>query len=284
LARVLLNYALSKAIGNVTEIAVMAPIKKGRIPGERRTYEARLRFVISTLQSRVQRGIPTELDKVPTIHFGRMIIIRPEQYLVYSNVPGVTYENPGAAAADPQDAAAVDPKDAVAIDPKDAAAAAAEPGKIPAQMDDFEIVREGGKPGEKPYFRSWLLTLVSFDGDLKVYFKDIATLLDTDFDRVFRNCEDFPTVRDFEAFWGWIRRYQINVDLFYPRYANLSMVRIKELEDFKRRFDEFVATVRSPTGQRVQDIDELFDEFLRKSQQHARDFPTPGGIFKSDKC
>src|SRR4030095_11666589 len=100
------------------------------------------------------------------------------------------------------------------------------------------------------------------------------------FDRVFKNCEDFPTVRDFEAFWSWIRRYQINVDLFYPRYSNLSMVRLNEREDCKRRFDDFVATVRSH-GRRVRDIDELFDEFLRKNQQHARDFPTPGGIFES---
>src|SRR5262249_52754206 len=156
LARVLLNYALSKAVGNVTEIAVMAPIRKGRIFGERRTYEARLRFVISTLQSRVQDGIPTELDKVPTIHFGRMIIIRPEQYLVYSDVPDVKYEDPCKPTG------------------------AAEPlGNVPKQMDEFE------QPRGRPDFRSWLLTLVSFDGDLKVYFKDIATLLNTDFDRVF---------------------------------------------------------------------------------------------------
>jgi hypothetical protein len=281
LARVLLNYALSKVIGDVTEIAVMAPIRKGRVPGERRTFEARLRFVISTLQSRAQRGIPTELDKVPTIHFGRMIIIRPEQYLVYSDVPGVMYEDNESAPA-----AAGEPKKISDTcndsNNNDSVAAAADEKKIPKPIDDFEAPREG-QPTSRPYFRSWLLTLVSFDGDLKVYFKDIATLLDTDFDRVFRNCEDFSTVRDFEAFWSWIRRYQINVDLFYPRYPNLSMVRIQELEDFKRRFDEFVATVRSPTGHRVRDIDELFDEFLRASQQHARDFPTPGGTFKSNK-
>jgi hypothetical protein len=246
----MLNWAISKSVGGVTEIAVLAPIKRGRILGERRTYESRLRFVISTLQNRVQHRIPTELDKVPTIHFGRMIIIRPEQYLVYSNVDGVKYALPP-------------------------------PKGIPAPIDDF--VREAQKPPpKKPEFRSWLLTLVSFDGDLKAYFKDIATLLDSDFDRVFTNCEDFSTVRDFEAFWRWIRRYQINVDLFYPRYPNLSMVRIKELEEFKRRFDAFVAKVRSPTGWRVPAMDELFDEFLRANQQHARDFPTPGGTFETN--
>jgi hypothetical protein len=250
-ARVLLNWALSKTVGRTTEIAVLAPIKKGRVPGERRTYEARLRFIISTLQSRIEQNLPTELDKVPTIHFGRMIIIRPEQYLVYSKDSNVVYE-PGSKG---------------------------EPRAIPAQMDDFH---DGSKPAPRADFRSWLLTLVSFDGDLKVYFKDIAAFLDSDFDRVFVNCEDFPSVRCFEQFWTWIRRYQINVDLFYPRYPNLSLVRIKQLEDFKRRFDTFVAKVRSPTGRRVQSMDELFDEFLRTSQQHASGFPSPGGTFKTD--
>jgi hypothetical protein len=256
LARVLLNWAMSKAVGEVTEIAVLAPIKKGRVPGERRTYEGRLRFVVSTLQSRIQLGLPTQLDRVPTIHFGRMIIIRPEQYLVYSDVPGVVYQHPdGSVSTTP--------------------ASGSTP--IPAPIDDFNV-----KVKMQPDFRSWLLTLVSFDGDLKVYFKDIAAFLESDFDRVFSNCEDFTSVRDFEAFWTWIRRYQINVDLFYPRYPNLSLVRIKELEDFKRRFDAFVAKVRSPTGKRVQSMDELFDEFLRASQQHASGFPAPGGTFKTD--
>jgi hypothetical protein len=251
-ARVLLNWALSKTVGQTTEIAVLAPIRKGRIPGDRRTYDARLRFTISMLQSRIERNLPTELDKIPTIHFGRMIIIRPEQYLVYSNDSNVTYEH----------------------------GSKGEPTGIPAPIDDFH---DGSRPAARADFRSWLLTLVSFDGDLKVYFKDIAAFLDSDFDRVFINCEDFPSVRRFEQFWIWIRRYQINVDLFLPRYPNLSLVRIKELEDFKRRFDEFVAKVRSPpAGKRVQSMDELFDEFLRTSQQHASGFPTPGGTFETD--
>ena len=265
MARILLNWADSKTVGGVTEIAVLAPIRKGQIPGERRTYEARLRFVIANLQGRVEQQIPTELDVIPTIHFGRMIIIRPEQYLVYSNVPGVIYQGP---------------------DGKPLPTGG--PSSIPATIDDFhDDLRSTGAEISSSVpprldFHSWLLTLVSFDGDLKVYFKDIASFLGSDFDRIFCNCEDFNTVRDFETFWTWIRRYQINVDLFYPRYPNLSLVRIKELEDFKRRFDVFVAKVRSPTGRRVQSMDELFDEFLRESQQHANNFPSPGGVFQTD--
>ena len=70
----------------------MAPIKKGRVPGERRTYEERLRDRVQTIETRVEQGIPNELDSVATIHCGRIIIIRPEQYLVDSSDSNVTYE------------------------------------------------------------------------------------------------------------------------------------------------------------------------------------------------
>ena len=264
----LLNWVNSQTIGGVSEIAVLAPVKKGRIPGERRTFEERLRFAVNNLASRVKQGIPTELDKVPTIHCGRMIIIRPEQYLVYSDVVGVAYEGDGE--GDRRRKAAVRKL------------------AIPLPIDDYDEVGlprarkaiRGKRVGRKPQFHSWLLTLVEFDGDLRTYFRDIAQFLGSDFDNIFRNCEDFPSTKDFEAFWAWIRRYQIQTDLFYPRFRDLSVVRIKQLQDFKRRFDAFVTKVRSPTGQRVELMDELFDEFLRKTQQHARDFPAPGGTFK----
>jgi hypothetical protein len=58
-------------------------------------------------------------------------------------------------------------------------------------------------------------------------------------------------------------------------------VRIKQLQEFKRQFDEFVAEVRPANGSRVKSLDDLFDQFLARTQQHASDFPTPGGIYKS---
>jgi hypothetical protein len=262
--RNLLNWVNSQTIGGVSEIAVMAPVKKGRIHDERRTYEERLRFTIANLAGRVKQGIPTELDRVPSIHFGRMIIIRPEQYLVYSAVNGVSYERRM----------------------RRASTLPIPNLQIPISIDDYHEIRPrrgmagGAAIRQKPMFRSWLLTLVEFDGDLRTYFRDIAQFLGSDFDSVFRNCEDFPGTQKFEQFWAWIRRYQIETSLFYPRYRDLSVVRIKQLQDFKRRFDAFVATVRTPTGRRVESMDELFDEFLRKTQQYASDFPAPGGTFK----
>lgn len=243
-----LNWVRSKTVGQVSEIAVLAPIKLGRVPGERRTYEERLRSAIDNLTMRVQQGVPIELDRIRTIHFGRMIIVRPEQYLVYSDVPGVQYDQTAK-------------------------------GKIPRPIDDF--VALDAPDTKAPTFRSWLLTLVEFDGDIRVYFRDIAQFIADDFDALFRNCDDFGTTRDFEGFWSWIRRYQIDTNLFYSRYGDLSVVRIKQLQEFKRRFDEFVAEVRPANGSRAKSMDDLFDQFLARTQQYAGDFPTAGGIYKS---
>jgi hypothetical protein len=258
-ARQQLDWATSKTIGGVTEIAVLAPIRKGCIPGERRTYEERLVAAIDNLAGRHQQRLPTELGRIPAIHFGRMIIIRPEQYLVHSNVQGLTYF------PDHDEAAQVQ--------------AAAGEGQVPAPIDDY--VESGSDPKKQPELRSFLLTLVEFDGDLKVYMRDIAKFLASDFDVIFQNCEAYPTTHSFERFWLWVRRYQINTNLLYAPYSNLTAVRIKQLEDFKRRFDAFVARVWSPQGPRVGAIEELFDEFLRHSQQYASNFPTPGGTYET---
>jgi hypothetical protein len=250
-----MNWAGSRTVGQVSEIAVLAPIRRGCPPGERQTYEQRLRGALDNLNARHRQGIPTELNRVPEIHFGRIMIIRPEHYLLHSDLLEIEYYDP------PNSVGAEDPK-------------------VPEPIDDFEEINEdmGDKPRDLK-FRSWLLTLVEFDGDLKVYMKDINRFLADDFDKLFVNCEHYPGFRKWEPFWAWIRRYQMNVDLFYAPYGGLSVVKLKQLEIFKQRFDAFVAQVRSPSGPTVKSMDELFDQFLRDNQQYAINFPTPGGIF-----
>ncbi len=270
-----LKWATSRTVGRVSEISVMAPIRLGRVPGERRTYEERLRRVIADLAGRAEEGIPNELDRVPTIHFGRLFIVRPEQYLTYSRgLDDLNYcPPPNSSTGEPDDV------------------------KIPDQIDDYAStgVRADGDTSDDhsgfarvnmpvnnagaPVLRSWLFTLVEFDGDLRTYMRDIAVFLGEAFDSVFANCEDFPGTTDFERFWLWLRRYQIPTDLLYARYPNLTVTRIKELEDFKRRFDAFVAKVRPASGAPVRSMDELFDQFLRDTHQHHVNFPTPGGVY-----
>ena len=252
-----LKWAVSKTIGGVSEIAVLSPIRKGCVPNERRTYEERLRSVIDNLADRHRQGVPIDLNRIPAIHFGRLMILRPEQYLLSSFVKDVPYfERTGAR------------------------------GGIPKPLDEFQIMaRPSSSPASQPPFEfaSFLLTLVEFDGDLRVYMRDIAEYLSGVFDLIFENCEEYPTTADFELFWLWVRRYQINTDLLYAPYPNLSVVRIKQLEAFKQRFDAFVATVRPSQGEPASGLDALFDAFLRENQQIAHDFPNPGGLFRSNQ-
>jgi hypothetical protein len=270
-----LKWATSQQVGGVSEIAVLAPIRKGIVPGERRTFEDRLRAAIANLAKRHQQGIPTELDRVSSIHFGRMIIIRPEQYLLFSRFDGIGY--PGGEA---------DGSERPEMAPPAAPFSLAD---IPMPRDDFEAIEDGAgtakaaAPDDRPQPRSWLLTLVEFDGELKSYMRDIVLFMGREFDRIFDNCELYPRSENFEEFWIWIRTFQITTDLFYAPYCDLSVVRIRQLEAFRRRFDAFVAKVRSPTGPRVRSMDEMFDEFLRENQQYAAGFPAPGGTYAPDE-
>ena len=269
----LLNWAASKAAGGITEVAVLAPLQRGCIPGERRTYEERAAAAIDNIASRVQQGLPNELNLVPSIHFGRINLIRPEQYLLYSDVPGVDYYQPGDGLPTPSRPVG-SPPPTPAEDAK---------SRLPAPIDEYTelpaLLGAAAKAQPDLQLRSFLLTTVEFDGDLRVYFRDIGIELSRRFDTIFENCEDYPGTQDFEAFWLWIRRYQINTSLFYAAYPDLSVTRIKALQAFKRNFDLFVARVYSPAGLRVRSLEDMFDEFLRENQQIASGFPGPGGVF-----
>ena len=241
-----LDWPRFKTVGGQSEVAVLAPIRLGRPVGERRSYAERLRDFIDSVQQRADAGVPTALNRVDSIHFGRIIIIRPEHYLTYSLPEG-----------------------------------GGETVRYPELFADYEETAGGETTGNLNHreHRSWILTLVEFDGDPRIYFRDIAELVGEDFDQIFMNCEDYPGVVDQEKFWAWIRRYQIEASLFYPVYADLSVVEIKELQRFRREFDAFVARVRGPDGYRVRDIEDLFDDFLRQTEQRASGFPSPGGVF-----
>ncbi len=78
--------ARSRTIGRVSEVTLLTPVRPGRIAGEGRTYEQRLWGALESVQRRVERGIPTPIGQLPTIHFARWLILRPAQYLHYSEV------------------------------------------------------------------------------------------------------------------------------------------------------------------------------------------------------
>ena len=256
------SWATSKTIGGVSEIAVLAPIRTGCFPGEQRTYEERLR----RRQSRIS---PTAINKDFPLNSAQIPVhsLWPHDHYSARTVPAVLGSQRGQLSYQ---------------DTTGTAAGLAYREPINDYIDLIGQRRPGSRKKEPAKYASFLLTLVEFDGDVKVYMRDIAEFLARDFDRIFENCEGYPTTRDFEVFWLWIRRYQINTNLFYAPYSNLSTVRIKQLEEFKRQFDAFVAQVYSPNGQRIKPVDELFEQFVRDNQRFARDFPTPSGIFRTD--
>jgi hypothetical protein len=167
--------------------------------------------LIDVMATRHEHGVGTILDRVPTIHFGRMMIIRPEQYLVGSKVKGVQYT---------QDPA------------------------VPMQMDPFRDT--ASKSIGSPPLRSWLLTLVEFDGDLRVYMRDVARYLAENFDRIYVNCDDFPGTKNFDQFWLWIRRYQITTNFFYAPDRDMTVARAREFQRFKLAADQMNAAPPTP--------------------------------------
>lgn len=262
-----LEWAESKTAGVASELSLLTPIKPGLVPGERRTYEERLRDHLDSVQRRESASIPSFIRPITAIHFARWLVLRPEQYLQYSRVPGVEYaeDQPGRPTASP-----------------------GAPGTRKLQHTPFPIPEfvevPDGRPlpltEEKlPPFVSWLLFVVTFDGDLKSYVRHVVQTIREDVDRIWGNCYGYPGAGDFEAFWLYARSHQINTDAFYSAYPTLTVPRIHQLRVFKERFDDFVARTRNPDGTSQDGIGPLLDEFLRANLQYTEDFPAPGGIY-----
>lgn len=246
--------ARSKVVGGVTEVVLMTPVLQGMIPGERRTYEERLREVLDSIQGRAEKGISTPVNHIATIHFARWLIIRPEHFLGESRI--VADRN----------------------------------GKAPFELDDYVEIGLGGQgplpmnanPARDDNYKSWLMTLILFDDDVKVYGREIANFIQVEVDKIFENCEHYPYAKDFPAWWAWFRRYQMNTGVFYNAYPGLTVARIRELQRFRDKFDAFVSKVRPHNGEPVEPTDALLDEFIRENQMIASGFPNEGGIYDED--
>ena len=218
-----MEWARSKTLGGVTEVTLFTPIRQGLIPGEGRTYEQRLAGALDSVQQRVEANVPTPIGLMPTIHFARWLILRPAQYLQYSNVD----------------------------------------------------------PATNPTLHSWLFFESNFDGELKDYLREFSVFLGEDVDRIWGNCEGWPAAgsRDFESYWDYAKRHQIPTRAFYSAYRDLTVGHIRQLQRFKRAFDELVARTRHPDGSTVSEVAKLLDEFLAENTVYPNDFPKEGGIY-----
>jgi hypothetical protein len=158
----------------------------------------------------------------------------------------------------------------------------------PAQLKPRNQPEEAAKPKKQSKTleikeeHTWLLTAVVFDGEASVYSRELAAMIGDQLDGIFGNCEGYPPLgaaRDSEGLWTWFRQYQLPTEVFHAAYGHLSAVRIRMLEAFKARFDAFVASVRTPQGVAIGDINVALDDFLRKNQQFADGFPASGGTY-----
>jgi hypothetical protein len=256
-------WATSIVRGRVTEVTILTPIKRGFIPGEYRTYEERLRSLMTSLNDRANAGIPTPISAIATIHFARWFIIRPEQYLRYSDVAGVTYEPPRAVTG-----------------PDPHASPPTLPHKVPAAYSpDYRAAEDAG--AEPPVLPSWLVFTSNYDGDLKAYIRMFSERIAGEMDRIWSNCEGYPLAgaADFERFWLYVRAHQIETNAFFAAYPDLSTARVQQLRVFKDQFDAFVARTRRPDGSSVPDIAALFDAFVMEQQAYTKAFPDDAGLY-----
>jgi hypothetical protein len=260
--------AESRMIGGVSEVTLLTPIKPGLVKGQGQTYEQRLQRELDSVQRRVAQRIPTPIGVMPTIHFARWIILRPRQYLQYSDARPGEQELPRGRAAP-----------AKAESPREATGDREWGGGTGAAPSADGLA--GAQAAAQPAYRSWLLFTSNFDGDMKSYLRDFAVFLGDDVDRIWGNCEGWPAggSRDFEHYWDYAKRHQIPTNAFYAAYPELSVPRIRQLERFKRAFDEFVASTRRPDGGSIADIASRFDEFLYQNAVYPSDFPQLGGTY-----
>lgn len=260
-------WATSIVRDRVTEVTVLTPIKRGFIPGEYRTYEERLRSLLTSLNERANVGIPTPISAIATIHFARWFIVRPEQYLRYSAVKGIEYE------------AAPPPGGDLHASPPTL------PPNVPAPYSPDYRLADKMPEADAPILPSWLLFTSNYDGDLKAYIRMFSERIASEMDRIWSNCEGYPRAgaKDFERFWLYVRAHQIETNAFFAAYPDLSVARVQQLRVFKDHFDAFVARTRGPDGKSADNIAALFDEFILEQQAYTKSFPDDAGLYDDEQ-
>ena len=77
---------------------------------------------------------------------------------------------------------------------------------------------------DRPDNKADLVFTSNFDGDPKQYLRDFSLEIPDNIDQIWSNCEGYPAkgCRDFEAFWAYARRHQVEVLAFVPSYPHVT--------------------------------------------------------------
>jgi hypothetical protein len=235
--------AQSKFVGGVTELVLATPITPGPIPGQRRTYEERLRQELASIQRRVDRGLNTPISVIPTIHYAGWLILRPEQYL-----QGACFPREAPPSLDPY---------------------------VPVDQNPTHDYRFRSWLYFTSYFdgdlKDYLREFSNFLG------KDVDRVWGNCEGYPERGSLDF------EAFWQYAKRYQITTDAFFNAYPGITVPKVYQLKVFKERFAAFVRATRNADGKSIEGIGDLLDRFIIENQAYTADFPAIGGTYDADQ-
>jgi hypothetical protein len=242
------DWVKSKSVGGVSEVTLLTPIKKGLVPGELRTFEERLDSELQLVQQRIDQRLPTPIGHLPTIHFARWLILRPNQYL-YCDQHHLYCD--------------------AEMNLRSGDGASVDAGAQRVKVDLGTLT-------------SWLFFTSNFDGDMKTYLRDFSVVLGDDVDRIWGNCEGYPAggSRDFDAYWAYAKQYQLTTDAFSNAYPGLSVPRIRQLAAFKDLFDAFVARTRGRDGRSVAGLGDAFDQFIMETATIPDGFPDADGSYR----
>ncbi len=235
--------AQSKFVGGVTELVLLTPITPGPIPGQRRTYEERLRQELASIQRRVDRGLNTPISVIPTIHYAGWLILRPEQYL-----QGACFPREAPPSLDPY---------------------------VEADQNPAHDYRFHSWLFFTSYFdgdlKDYLREFSNFLG------KDVDRVWGN-----CEGYPEGGSL-DFEAFWQYAKRYQIATDAFFNAYPGMTVPKVYQLKVFKERFAAFVRATRNVDGTSIEGIGALLDKFIVENQAYTADFPAIGGTYDADQ-
>jgi hypothetical protein len=236
-------FAQSKFVGGVTELVLLTPITPGPIPGQRRTYEERLRQELASIQRRVDRGLNTPISVIPTIHYAGWLIQRPEQYL-----QGACFPREAPPSLDPY---------------------------VPAEQNPTHDYRFRSWLFFTSYFdgdlKDYLREFSNFLG------KDVDRVWGN-----CEGYPEAGSL-DFEAFWQYAKRHQIPTDAFFNAYPGVTVPKVHQLKVFKARFAAFVRATRNADGTSIEGIGDLLDKFIIENQAYTADFPAIGGTYDADQ-
>jgi hypothetical protein len=98
-----------------------------------------------------------------------------------------------------------------------------------------------------------LLFTSNFDHSLDDYLGDFVRVLPDGLDKIWENCEGYPSegCRNYPAFAAWVRQYQVATTLWYAAYPTATVKDVLKALDVKAKVDQFQREIAKPPADTV---------------------------------